>query len=266
MFMCSDEDSVSSVNEIYSKEKNAISDEESGIVDLMNRIEFIKKENNGLWLQEFKVWMDYDNCVAGVNGKGTNLRAEKGKQRKGKMRDKRHGESSRYISNSVQFSGEDGNMEVLDSDTFFDESSHSFSEKKYTDQISETESKVFVGHVDGNSDNMKSTRNNQENVEFLNDEVLLSGHARVSPFDSSEFSSLNNSVITIPSINTTSDTSHGSPPHYKEDILYQRHNLEEESLQLSAEPFSVTSSDTDTSSSKDDSVEYGELIPPRISF
>ncbi|XP_019169518.1 PREDICTED: serine/threonine-protein kinase 11-interacting protein-like isoform X2 [Ipomoea nil] len=234
--LCSDEDSVSFVNEIHSKEKNAISDEESGIVDLMNRIEFIKKENNGLWLQEFKDWMDCDNCVVGVNGKGTNLKAEKGKQRKGKMRGKQDDESS------------------------------SFSEKKYTDQISETESMVFVGHVDLNFNSMKSTRNNQENVKILNDEELLSGHARISPFDSSEFPSQNNSFTTIPSINTTLDASHGSPPHYKEDILYQRLNLEEEFLQLSSETFSVASSDTDTSSSKDDSAQYGEFISPKINF
>ncbi|XP_031129935.1 serine/threonine-protein kinase 11-interacting protein-like isoform X3 [Ipomoea triloba] len=262
----SDDDSVSFVNEIHNKEKNAISYEESGIVDLMNRIEFIKKENNGLWLQEFKDWIDCDSCVVGVNSKGTNFKAERGKERKGKMRGKQNDESSRYVSNSVQFSGEDGNMEVLDSDTFFAETSLSFSEKKYTDQISETESKIFVGHVDGNFNSMKSTRNNQENVKILNDEVLHSGHARISPFDSSEFSSLDNSFTTIPSFSTTLDASHGSPPHYKEDILYQRHNLEEEFLQLSSEPFFVASSDTDTSSSKDDSVQYGEFISPKINF
>nr|GME13451.1 serine/threonine-protein kinase 11-interacting protein-like isoform X1 [Ipomoea batatas] len=262
----SDDDSVSFVNEIHNKEKNAISYEESGIVDLMNRIEFIKKENNGLWLQEFKDWIDCDSCVVGVNSKGTNLKAEKGKQRKGNMRGKQHDDSSRYISNSVQFSGEDGNMEVLDSDTFFAKSSLSFSEKKYTDQISETESKIFVGHVDGKFNSMKSTRNDQENVKILNDEVLLSGQARISPFDSSELSSLDNSFTTIPSFSTTLDASHGSPPHYKEDILYQRHNLEEEFLQLSPEPFFVASSDTDTSSSKDDSVQYGEFISPKINF
>lgn len=232
----------------------------------MNRIEFIKKENNGLWLQEFKDWIDCDSCVVGVNSKGTNLKAERGKERKGKMKGKQHDESSRYVSNSVQFSGEDGNMEVLDSDTFFAETSLSFSEKKYTDQISETESKIFVGNVDGNFNSMKSTRNNQENVKILNDEVLHSGHARISPFDSSEFSSLDNSFTTIPSFSTTLDASHGSPPHYKEDILYQRHNLEEEFLQLSSEPFFVASSDTDTSSSKDDSVQYGEFISPKINF
>ncbi|KAI3784292.1 hypothetical protein L1987_43389 [Smallanthus sonchifolius] len=31
----------------------------------------------------------------------------------------------------------------------------------------------------------------------------------------------------------------GSPPHYQEDILHRRHNLEEEFLQLSAESYSV---------------------------
>ncbi|KAH9618866.1 hypothetical protein KSS87_014147 [Heliosperma pusillum] len=42
-----------------------------------------------------------------------------------------------------------------------------------------------------------------------------------------------------------------SPPHYREDILYRRHFLEEEILQLSADSLSVASSDSDTSCDED---------------
>ncbi|XP_074303507.1 uncharacterized protein LOC141637971 [Silene latifolia] len=42
-----------------------------------------------------------------------------------------------------------------------------------------------------------------------------------------------------------------SPPHYREDILYRRHFLEEEILQLSAESLSLASSDSDTSCDED---------------
>ncbi|KAF6140072.1 hypothetical protein GIB67_001813 [Kingdonia uniflora] len=49
----------------------------------------------------------------------------------------------------------------------------------------------------------------------------------------------------------SSSTYPGSPPHYQEDILHRRHNLEEEIMQLSAS-YSLTSSDNDTSCSGDD--------------
>ncbi|KAL8153564.1 hypothetical protein V2J09_011324 [Rumex salicifolius] len=42
-----------------------------------------------------------------------------------------------------------------------------------------------------------------------------------------------------------------SPPHYQEDILVRLHDLEDEMLQLSADSFSLASSDSDTSSDED---------------
>lgn len=47
----------------------------------------------------------------------------------------------------------------------------------------------------------------------------------------------------------------GSPPHFQEDILHRRQNLEEEIMQLSAGSFSVASSDSNTSCSEANSPE-----------
>ncbi|CAE5959645.1 unnamed protein product [Arabidopsis arenosa] len=50
----------------------------------------------------------------------------------------------------------------------------------------------------------------------------------------------------------TGSTYPGSPPHYQKDVLYRRRNLVKEILQLSADSYSVASSDSTSSSSEDD--------------
>uniref|UniRef100_A0A1J3JEM7 Serine/threonine-protein kinase 11-interacting protein n=1 Tax=Noccaea caerulescens TaxID=107243 RepID=A0A1J3JEM7_NOCCA len=46
----------------------------------------------------------------------------------------------------------------------------------------------------------------------------------------------------------TGSFSHSSPPHYQKDVLHRRHNLVEEILQLSADSYSVASSDSSSCS------------------
>ncbi|KAJ0049029.1 hypothetical protein Pint_16914 [Pistacia integerrima] len=53
----------------------------------------------------------------------------------------------------------------------------------------------------------------------------------------------------------------GSPPHYQVDILHRRHNLVEEILQISADSYSLASSDSNTSCSDDDSCRDGPSMP-----
>lgn len=62
----------------------------------------------------------------------------------------------------------------------------------------------------------------------------------------------------------SSSAFHGSPPHYQEDILHRRHNFMEEILQLSAESYSVPSSDSYSSNSEDDIFPFGPLMPEII--
>ena len=52
-YLCSDQDSVSIDNEVRSREETALSDDDAEIVDLMNKVELMKKERSVLWLREF---------------------------------------------------------------------------------------------------------------------------------------------------------------------------------------------------------------------
>mgnify|MGYP007088642584 CR=1 FL=1 len=55
----SDQESVSCDIDIQSRTDTVISEDEAEIVDLMNRVELMKKERSVLWLREFKEWMDH---------------------------------------------------------------------------------------------------------------------------------------------------------------------------------------------------------------
>nr|GLL21747.1 uncharacterized protein LOC109190201 isoform X1 [Ipomoea trifida] len=272
-FPLSDQDSVSCDNDTHSKEENANSDQESEIVDFMNRIEFMKKKRSDLWLQEFKDWMDHesDNFFGGIEGIGCNLNSEKSNHWKGKLSTKHQGETSRYISESGQLSGDDSSTNILESDTSFAETFTSFNTQRYSNHIGEVSSKFFVGRSDAYLiRSARSTRKDQENLKSSSNEVFFSAKARISPFDSfataeGEKMSANSNTQPITVTNTILDShsslaSTGSPPHYKEDILHRRHNLEEEFLQLSAESFSVASSDSDTSCSDDESIQYRQGV------
>ncbi|KAL1202717.1 Dynein axonemal light chain 1 [Cardamine amara subsp. amara] len=52
-----------------------------------------------------------------------------------------------------------------------------------------------------------------------------------------------------------------SPPHYQKDVLYRRHNLVEEILQLSANSYSVASSDSSSSCSENENYDSEQSNP-----
>ncbi|KAL3512164.1 hypothetical protein ACH5RR_024881 [Cinchona calisaya] len=240
---CSDQDSASVDCENQSKKDDANSDEEE-IADLMNRIEIMKKERSALWLQEFKEWMspvtrsfDDRKCA------GSNFSVNKDVYAKGNTRDKHPGESSRYISDSFQASGDDSSTNVLESDNSFADTSMGWNAQSSLERIGEVASKFFTGHTGGDSmPIIRTFRMNKEHPKPLNNEGHVSAIGDVVESNSSSIAP-------------------GSPPHYQEDILHRRQNLEEEFLQLSAESLSVASTDSDTSCSEDDSAEFGSCVP-----
>ncbi|RAL41473.1 hypothetical protein DM860_010267 [Cuscuta australis] len=272
-FLLSDQDSVSCDNDIHSKVESVNSDQESEIVDLMNRIEIMKKKRSDLWLQEFTDWMDCDssNFFGGIEGSGPNLNHERGTQWKENVSIKKQGETSKYLTESGQFSADVSNSNDLQPKTSFAETSIGFNTKRYSNHIGEASSNYFAGRSDTNS--IHSAMNiikDNENLNSLSNEVIISSSARISPFDSfvtaeGDKMSGNKDIAPIAEANSFLDSyssfaSIGSPPHYKEDILHRRHNLEEEFLQLSTESLSVASTDSDTSCSEDDSVESKQVI------
>ncbi|KAK3026257.1 hypothetical protein RJ639_041633, partial [Escallonia herrerae] len=272
VYVCSDQDSVSCDNDIRNKEENTISDEEVEIVDLMNRIEVMKKERSALWLQEFKEWMNLDsgNIVNNARYSKALSNPDKDSCIKNKTRHKHLGESSRYVSDSVQASGDESSTNVVESDNSFADTSTGFSAQKYFDRIGDAASKLFagpsggipvpaIGRYDSNQENLKP--HYYDKARSM--KATSSDSFRVAEDDRM---SAKNGVTHLAAIDdiigsNSSSVCPGSPPHYQEDILHRRHNLEEEFLQLSAESYSVASSDSNTSYSEEESAELGTFIP-----
>lgn len=260
--ICSDIESVSVDIDNQSKEENAISDEEAEIVELMNRIENMKKERSDEWLQEFKDWINdsSDNFIGVARGKETISSNHRDDKVKNQTRNKQLGGTSKYVSDSMLASADDSSTNILESDNSFAETSTNISMFHYPNQIGEAAS-IFPCKCTGNSIQITRSRR-QDNFSPLNNEVLL--HP-ITMFPQSESFSTQrgfkmSAKINIPPAtdadnildSRSSLASTGSPPHYKEDILHRRQNLEEELLQIAADSFSVASSDSDTSCSDDD--------------
>ena len=240
-----------------------ISEDEAEIVDLMNRVELMKKERSVLWLREFKEWMDHASETSVDRGKdiGASLHNEKENYMKKRSSKKYLGESSRYVSDSVQASGDESSTNILESDNSFADTSTGLPANPYFSQIgllgiSGGDSLVGLGRMDTNKEHLKTY--SHEGINIISPQARIShpdtgiqgGHRvienlSVSPLSAIDDISESHSTIACP----------GSPPHYQEDILHRRHHLVEEILQLSAESYSVASSDSNTSCSDDDSCE-----------
>ncbi|PHT47376.1 hypothetical protein CQW23_11584 [Capsicum baccatum] len=269
--ICSDIESVSVDIDNQSKEENALSDEEAEILELMNRIENMKKERSDVWLQEFKDWInDSSNNFVGIaRGKETVSSNHRDDEVKIRSRDKEVGETSKYVSDSMLASGDDSSTNIPESDNSFAETSTNISMFHYPNQIGEAASRFSRNHT-GESIQIARSRH-QDNFSPINDEVLL--HSNTVFPQSESFSNRRglkmSAKINIPPVtdadnildSLSSVASTGSPPHYKEDILHRRQNLEEELLQLSAESFSIASSDSATSCSDDDFPDLTSMPP-----
>lgn len=243
-------------NEIHNREEDAISDDGAEVVDLMNRIELMKKERSVLWLREFKQWMDISSDNTGESGtyNGSILGHGKNNYLENKTRQMHLGESSRYVPDSIQASGDEISTNILESDYSFADLSVNLHAHRYFDRIGESASKFsmddkcddcapFMGSMDANQMKAKNSHPNtvtsQRGLRSIADVCGTS----VTAIDGKMESRLSSACP-------------GSPPHYQEDILHRRHNLVEEILQLSAESFSAVSSDSNTSCSEDDICEF----------
>ncbi|GLU12888.1 hypothetical protein SLE2022_295450 [Rubroshorea leprosula] len=258
-------------DEIQSKDDNAISDDEAEIVDLINRVEQLKKERSILWLREFKEWMDHtsENFVDGSNLTGAKLWAEKENYKKSKKSESHFGESSRYILDSSQASGDESSRNVLESDSSFADMSSSVHVNRYFDHVG---SMGIAGGV--SLPGMRTMDLKQEHQESYSQKEIgsLSIQTESSHFNTFTIQGGNRMAEHEAKRNTMDEAteSHsfpsypGSPPQYQEDLLHRRHNLVEEILQLSAESYSVASSDSDTSCSEDDFCDSGTSMPEHL--
>lgn len=247
------------------KEENAISDGESEIVNLMNKIEYMKKERSVLWLREFKEWMDQLPDYAGEGSQHTRYNLDQGSEKYLKQKGGRLlGEWSVRDPGGEQGLEDDNSSNVFESFTDTHTSRHG---NGYLD----TNGKIPMEHVSTNSNNTTKTElmteeaslegapaklhsRKPQNLSFLriktascSSSLTDNGWDQLQKISSAPSSAIDEIMGSRPS-----STYPGSPPHYQEDLLQRRLCLEEEFLQLSAESQSLASSDSATSSSEDD--------------
>lgn len=227
----------------------------------------MKKERSVLWLREFREWMDHasENFVEGTKSIGETLHDEKENYVKRKSSKRNLGESSRYISDSVQASGDESSTNILDSDNSFADISTGLPVNPYFSEVG------FLGKSSAVSlaDIVRINKKQEHVKSYSQDRVdTFSMQAKSSQPVIYAIQGCHRVVdnVMIPRLSAIDDVSQspsscacpGSPPHYQEDILHRRHNLVEEILQLSAESYSVASSDSNTSCSDDD---FSESVP-----
>ncbi|KAK1307748.1 hypothetical protein QJS10_CPA09g00289 [Acorus calamus] len=256
------------------REENPISDGEAEIVDLMNRVEFMKKERSVLWLREFKEWMD-QNSGDVVHGKFVELNMDLGNENYINMGEghKVVGESSKDVLDMVEASEEENPTCILGYDTPPD-ASIVVPRNGYLD--SKGKAVMNSSLMDGGKMMASDIKREREGVE---QEVV-----KPDSDESTEYSSLEVAgSLSVVSNNRINQSEHnkesphltainrimesrsssiypGSPPHYQEDILHRRQYLEEEYMQLLVESHFVTSSDSDTSCSDDDSFSFTSMF------
>ncbi|XP_015882720.3 uncharacterized protein LOC107418533 isoform X1 [Ziziphus jujuba] len=264
-YLNSDEESVSIDNEIQSREEAVVSDNEAEIVDLMNRVELMKKERSILWLREFKEWMDHTSenfvdhtkyCTAILDPGRENLIKTKPSHR-------HYGESSRYASDSVQASGDESSTNVLESDSSFTYTTAGLHAEQYFERTGLVGNTGGVGQAGMGKMDLKEEYLKAYPYERISSVSAQPKSSRADIFvnQGGHRTADNLSISPLTTIDDISESHSssaypGSPPHYQEDILHRRHYLEEEILQLSAESYSIASSDSNTSCSQDDICDF----------
>nr|XP_025639308.1 uncharacterized protein LOC112734271 isoform X2 [Arachis hypogaea] len=242
---CSDEESASCVNEILNREEPDLSNDEAEVVDLINKVEHMKKERSILWLREFKEWMDIacDKSVGTSKEARTALHHQKKHYFRDKTNQEKSGEVSGYASDSALASGDESSMNILESDNSFVD----MCRQQYFDYRGShfTASLSDLGGVD--VDQLKS----YSLADTVADQraYRMAENVNISP------------LTTINGVygSQSSSVCPSSPPHFQEDLFHRRQHMEEEILQLSADSFSVASSDSNTSGSE---VDHSEFEPP----
>ncbi|KAI3976578.1 hypothetical protein MKX01_008436 [Papaver californicum] len=254
-----EQDSMSCESEILSRDDNIISDGEAEIIGLMNKVEFMKKERSVLWLRELKEWMDQAPEGMVDSYRVTGL-SSPGKENyiPNKSYHKHVGESSKFVSESVQTSGVERSTNVVESQNVLEDSASGVNSNQHLYSVNgrTPESSVLGISKDAppmlrvEGPNLKEGLLHSYSQEDLNftEPSSTQGNDGVGKKPSGKQLA---GIDVLSESHSFTSTNPGSPPHYQENLLHRRHNLEEEFLQLSTESLSLASSDTDTSCSDD---------------
>lgn len=247
-----DQESISCASDNQMKDENAISDGESEIVSLMNKIEYMKKEQSVLWLRELKEWMDQspDHAVERNQCTRFNLDSSKVKHIKQSNIERLPGESSGQIPVLAQASDDDNSSNILEQtgahgNGHLDPNDNVNMEQAVENDNGIAETALRTGGPSLEKDLVNGVSWKPENLSTSSLRDARGG--QVEKISVTPVTAIDEIMGSCPSSKFPQ-----SPPYYQEDILQRRLYLEEEFLQLSAESRSLASSDSDTSCSEDD--------------
>ncbi|XP_054813681.1 uncharacterized protein LOC129314293 isoform X2 [Prosopis cineraria] len=255
--MYSDQESVSCGNDVQSRDDCDLSDGEAEIVDLINKVEHMKKERSILWLREFKEWMDRDSGKYVESSKEGRSKVHPQKEKyiiKGPSQGQTS-EVSRYASDSVLASGDESSLTIVESDSSYIDASASLLNQQYF------ESRGFLGNAGwaslndlGRVDEDRLISHSLKGINSAFSHSRSSGdtHTIQDTHRTAEKGVLSPLTMIDDISGSQSSVCPSSPPHFQEDLLQRRQNLVEEIFQLSADSFSVASSDSNTSCSEID--------------
>lgn len=239
------------MNEVQNGEDPGLSDDEAEITDFINKVEHMKKERSILWLQEFRDWMDISSDRSIETSKKGRATSHHQKEHYFIHRtNQEQREVSRYASDSVLASGDESSMSILESDSSFADMSAWFHRQQYFDYRGSLDN-ASGASLQGISSSLSLSKNSHSDTICNQGAHRMTENVNISPLTTINDLSGSQSSSICPT----------SPPHFQEDLLHRRHHLVEEILQLSADSFSMASSDSNTSSSEVDYTEYESSVP-----
>ncbi|CAH2036124.1 unnamed protein product, partial [Thlaspi arvense] len=249
-FVNSDQESVSSDHE---DKENVKCDQEAEIFGLIRKVESMKKERSVLWLREFKEWMDHSSEDFADVSKDSNM--EKKYNSKTSETQRKHGGAPRYGSKSLRASRDKSYRKSLECTGSYVDHKNGMDDMKYvegteTQKINDDISSLEPQNRDQNQKYQEYLDDEMESVSVEPNNLFSAAPAMEKLAENGNMSTWDISQDVMGSF--SSSTYPGSPPHYRKDVLYRRHNLVEEILQLSADSYSVASSDSTSSCSEDD--------------
>lgn len=237
----------------------------------------MKKERSINWLRELKEWMDQDGnmldsstCNETVHSRGKSRTSSNPFRSIPIGKNHRHPPESKRRNSSEECSRKYSRTD----NSHMDKVSHPHSQ--YKSQIDKLNTNLAKDDGSGvhnpNSEDMHSEQHtlvsNLHDGSYARPSTSTMLPSETPVYDVNPKRDLNATSTSLPVVSSNFDLqssfiSSGSPPHYQREILNRRLNLEEEILQLSAESFSVASSDTNTSCSKDDICDFGSSYSER---
>ncbi|KAF3524794.1 hypothetical protein F2Q69_00046404 [Brassica cretica] len=237
----SDQETVSCDHE---NKDNLKCDQDADIFGLIRKVENLKKERSVLWLREFKEWMDHSSeDFADVSKDSLGINMEKYcSNARGISR--QHSGTRRYSSSSLRASRDKGHRKNLECNGSSGDHKTGMDDMKF---VEGNETQTMTSDI--SSLGLQATNQSQEFASVEPNNLFSTAPSGEKLAENGNASTLD---IGQDIMGSFSSTYPGSPPHYQKDVLHRRQNLVEEILQLSADSYSVASSDSTSSCSEDD--------------